>query len=79
MKEVLGGGRKRCRRHPGVFGLQMRCFGHVVKGVFGGRKGVFEAKRGVWERKGVFGGVMGSVPEGLFESLESRFKNEYDE
>ena len=45
----------------------MRCFGHVVKGVFGGRNG------GVWERKGVFGGVkwclgdvIGSVPEGLF-------------
>ena len=49
-----------------MFGVQMRYFGHGVKGVFGGRKGVFHAKRGVWGRKGVFGGVMGSVPEGHF-------------
>ena len=61
------GGRKGCRRHNGVFGVQMRCFGHGVKGVVGGRKGVLEAKTGVWRRKGVLGGgVMGSVLEGLF-------------
>ena len=65
MKGVFGR-RKRCRRHTGVFGVQMRCFGHGVKGVFGGRKVVFEAKRSVWGHKGVFGGVMRSVPEGLF-------------
>ena len=50
------GGRKGCRRHNGVFGVQMRCFGHGVKGVVGGRKGVLEAKTGVWRRKRVLGG-----------------------
>ena len=39
MKGVFGGS-KRCRRRTGVFGVQMRCFGH---GVFGRRKGVFGA------------------------------------
>ena len=57
-------GRKGCRRHNGVFGVQMRCFGHGVKGVVGGRKGVLEAKRGVWGRKGVFGGCNGKCPGG---------------
>ena len=37
--------------HNRVFGAQMRPFDHGVK-------------RGVWGRKGVFRGVMGSVPEG---------------
>ena len=58
------GGRKGCPRHNGVFGVQMRCFGHGVKGVVGGRKGVLEAKRGVWGRKGVFGGCNGKCPGG---------------
>ena len=51
--KLVFGGRKECRRHNGVFGVQMRCFGHGVKGVVGGRKGVPGAKTGVWGRKGV--------------------------
>ena len=51
----VSGGRKRCRRHNGAFGVQVRCLGHGVKGVFGGRKGVFEAKSGFWGVKACLG------------------------
>ena len=40
----VSGSCKRCRRHNGAFGVQMRCLGHRVKGVFGGRKGCFRRK-----------------------------------
>ena len=40
----VSGSCKRCRQHNGAFGVQMRCLGHRVKGVFGGRKGCFRRK-----------------------------------
>ena len=38
----------------------------VLKRVFGGRKELFDAKSGIRGVKACLGGVMGSVPEGLF-------------
>ena len=38
--KLVFGGRKECRRHNGVFGVQMRCFGH------GDERGSWWAKRG---------------------------------
>ena len=55
------GGVRRCRRHNGVYGAQMRCWPWgerdvwwVKMGVWG-EKGCLVAKSGVWGRKGVFG------------------------
>ena len=44
--------------------VQMRCLGHGVKGVFGGRKGLFKAKKCIWGCKGVFVWCNGKCPGG---------------
>ena len=69
MKGVFGG-EKGCRRHNGVFGVKMKCFGYGLKGVFGWRKGVFEAKRGVWECNGKCSGGTLLVPGVPFQECE---------
>ena len=60
VKRVLVG-IKGCRRHNGVFGVQMRCWPWGERGVWWVKRGVWWVKSGVWGVKRGVGIIMGCL------------------